>query len=205
MTTSTTTVDYTPQYISLIQTFSAIKFSITGTINGTAENSTISYTSTSMGGGIYNVTMTLASSGSTTSATFSIDASNSTVLSATIEGYTVTGSTAKSEFDAFMGLFGLQEYYSGEIGVFTDSSYFHSTGTKTETYGTTSFPVTTWVANSLPESIDFCGVNSDITAYTLSVGTPPGTTLQFITYLNFASSSPSNENITFQLVSMTVA
>jgi hypothetical protein len=103
-----------------------------------------------------------------------------------------------------MGLFGIEEMFGGTISVYESSAYFHSTGTALMTFGTATFPVTTYVANSLPLSLNECGIASNITAYTLEVGTPPGTSLQFITYLHFASTFPTTEDITFQLVSMTV-
>lgn len=134
-----------------------------------------------------------------------MDSNNESVISVTANGYTFYGAQAKSFFDVYMGLFGLEVAFGGEVGLFTSSAYFHSTGTAQMTFGTTSFAVTTWVANSLPFSINQCGVTDTITDYTLEVGTPPGTTLTFITLLHFATSSPQNENVTFKLVSMTVA
>jgi hypothetical protein len=146
------------------------------------------------------------SSGSGATASFVVDSNNDTVLSFTISGYTQKGALAKTEFDAFMGIFGLQQYYGNVLGVFTSSAYFHSTGTASMTFGTATFPVTTYEANSLPESFTECGITSNITAYTLQVGTPPNTSLQFITYLHIAGTSSSGAyDTTIQLVSMTVA
>ena len=140
---------------------------------------------------------------------FVVDSNNDSVISATIaaSGYKFTqyGAEAKSLFDATMSIYGLEEYFSGELGVFTDSAYFTNQGSSTQTFGTVSFPVTTWVANTSNENIDYCGVSATITAYTLSVGTPPGTSLLFITYLHFAgTSNGSSEDVTFQLKSMTL-
>ena len=60
-----------------------------------------------------------------------------------------------------------------------------------------------------PEKLDsWLAIASDgsITAYTLEVGTPPGTSLPFVTYLNFVGTENGNSlNITLQLISMTVA
>lgn len=183
-----------------------MEFQITGTTNGTLQSETLSYTITSSSGGIYDGNFNVTSTGeNSTGISFSVDANNNTVLSITVSGYSFSGSLAKTEFDALMGIFGLQQYYTGELSVFTDSAYFHSTGTSPKTFGTTTFPVTTYVANSLPMDINTCGVNAHITDYTLEFGTPPGTSLQFITYIHFAGNSGSTaEDITFQLVSMTV-
>jgi hypothetical protein len=205
-TTTGTPTDFTPQYIKLIQQFSSIEFKISDTNGTKTTNETISYMVTSASGGIYNLDMNF-SSGSGASASFVVDSNNDTVLSVTFSGFTQKGSVAKTEFDAFMGIFGLQQYYGNVLGVFTSSAYFHSTGTPSRTFGTTTFTVTTYEANSLPESFTACGITSSITAYTLEVGTPPGTSLQFITYLHIAGTDNSNKNYdtTFQLVSMTVA
>ena len=150
--------------------------------------------------------MTVSSSEVTSGGfSFVVDTNNSTVLSANLEGYAVTGAQAKEEFDSLMGLFGLEEYFTGEIGVFTDSAYFTNQGTSTQTFGTVSFPVTTYGLNSANEQINYCGVSATITSYTLSVGYPPGTSLLFITNLEFTGiSQGQSENFTFQLVSITL-
>jgi hypothetical protein len=188
----------------VIQEFSSIQFKISETGSSGSSNATFTYHVTSSTGGIYKVNLSLIST-STVSLTMVVDANNDTVLSVTGSGYTVTGATAKVEFDSFMGLFGLQEYYGAELGVLTDSAYFHATGTAPMTFGQATFPVTTYEANSLPLTVNECGISSTITAYTLGVGTPTGTSLQFITYLHIVTTSPQSEDVTFQLVSMTVA
>jgi len=177
------------------------------TTSGQTNNGSISYSVTSSNGGIYDVNFTVGSSSGSETFGASVDANNNTVLSVQISGEPIsfTGTQAKSFFDEFMALFGLEETYSGEYNVLTDSSYFHSTGTASQTFGTTSFDVTTWVANSLPETYTACGVTATISDYTLKVGTPPGTSLTFITYLHVVETAPDTENITFELVSMTVA
>jgi len=177
------------------------------TTSGQGNNGTLAYTVTSSNGGIYDVNFTITSSSGSESFGASVDANNDTVLSVTISGEPVsfTGTQAKSFFDEFMAIFGLEETYSGEYDVLTNSAYFHSTGTASQTFGTTSFDVTTWVPNNLPETYTGCGITSTISDYTLKVGTPPGTSLTFITYLHIVETAPNTEDITFQLVSMTVA
>lgn len=205
-TTATSTVDYTPQYINLIKTYSAIEFKVSelNSTSGQQNNSTISYTTTSPSSGIYDVNFTITLSTGLESFGATVDANNNTVLSVSYSSFSFTGSQAKSFFDSFMAVFGLEETYGGEVSVLTDPAYFHSTGTSSMTFGTVSFDVTTWVANNLPESYSACGITSTISAYTLQVGTPPGTTLPFITYLHVVETAPSSESFTIQLVSMTV-
>jgi len=205
-TTTGTPPDYTPQYINLIQQFSSIEFKVSESNGTLTNNETLSYLVTSASGGIYNVNMSFVSTSSTT-VTFVVDSNNDTVLSVSFSGQPLPKSYAKEEFDALMGVFGLQQSLGNQLAIFTDSAYFHSTGTSSMTFGAATFPVTTYVANSLPESFTSCGVTSNITAYTLQVGTPTGTSLLFITYLHFEGTSSSfsgTDNVTFQLVSMTV-
>ncbi|MDA4124100.1 MAG: hypothetical protein OK438_01425 [Thaumarchaeota archaeon] len=192
----------------LVQQFKAIQFKAAGVTNGTQHfNETFGYHVTSNSGGIINMTITSVSGTQGTSIVALVDSNNNTVLSVSFSGFKVTGSQAKTEFDSFMALFGLEGYYGGQVGVLTDSSYFHSTGTSSFTNGT-SFQVTNYEANTLPQMVNSCGFGFNLTAYTLSVGTPPNTSLQFITFLHIAGTNLSNqstEDYTFQLVSMTVA
>ncbi|MDA4128075.1 MAG: hypothetical protein OK422_01210 [Thaumarchaeota archaeon] len=204
--TTGTPKDYTPQYINLVAKFSSITFKVSGVTNGTtSQNSTISYHTTTVSSGIYDVNITFATNSGTQSGIARVDSNNESVISVTFSSYTFYGAQAKSFFDSFMGLFGLEYSYGAYLGVLTSSNYFHSTGTASMTYGSATFAVTTWVANSLPLSVNECGYTATITAFTLEVGTPTGTSLTFITYLHFASSAPQNADFTFQLVSMTAA
>jgi len=204
-TTATTTVDNTPQYIGLIAHFSSIQFKLSGTYNGKPSNSTFGYTSTTVQPGIYNVSASETTNSSTLSAIFIVDSNNNSVISATVQGHSLPSSYAKTIFDSSMGLLGLQQTYTAELGVFTDPAYVTNEGTSTKTYGTASFPVTTYAANSANEVVNYCGVSATITAFTIEVGTPPGTSIEFITYLHFAGTSQGETNdVTWQLVSMTV-
>jgi hypothetical protein len=202
-------VDYTPQYIGLIKQYSSMEFKVTDVVNGTAQNDTINYQVITTAGNLYTANFTLSTAGAVESGQAVVDVNALTVQSITVSfggaSQTFTGSQAKTFFDTFMALFGLEVTYNSRVGVFTDPAYFHSTGTSTVTFGTISFPVTTWVPNNVPFSFNDCGVTDTITSYTLQVGSPPGTSLTFITYLNIATTSPTVENVTFQLVSLTVA
>jgi hypothetical protein len=176
------------------------------TTSGTWENETITYSSTVISSGIYNASIMFNTPSGQLSGWAEVDANNDTIVSVTFSGYTITGSLAKTEFDSFMSLFGLEYTYGGQEAILTDPSYFHSTGTAPMTFGTTTFDVTTYVANNLPESVTACGITETLTNYTLEIGTPPGSTLPFITYIHFegsSSSSPTPTNVIVQLVSMT--
>ena len=196
-------MDYTPQFIGLIAQFSSIQFKYSETSTSGTQNETFGYTTSLISSGIYNVTIT-SSSITTGGFSFVVDTSNSTVISANLEGYVVTGAQAKEEFDSLMSVVGLEEYFSGEIGVFTDPTYFTNQETTTQTFGTVSFPVTTYGLNTANEQITYCGVSATISSYTLSIGTPPGTSLLFTTYLQFSGTSQGqSEDFSIQLISIT--
>lgn len=209
-TSSGQSVDYTPQYINLIKQYSSMEFKVSDVSNGTANNSTISYRVVNTDGSLYTANFTLSAGGTNESGSAVVDVNALTVQSITVTfgGQTLPpfqGAQAKTYFDTFMALFGLEVTFNNEEGVFTDSAYFHSTGSSTVSFGSVQFPVTTWVANNLPFSLNDCGVTDTITAYTLQVGSPPGTSLNFITYLHVTTTAPNTEDVTFQLVSITVA
>ena len=204
-TTATSTIDYTPQYIGLIQKFSSIEFTISDNNGTVTQNTTLSYQVVGSNGGVRDVNFTLFANGTPTYAEAAVDVNANTVLWVDFTGYNATGSVATSFFDDLMGFFGLQYTYQGLIPELTSTQYFHSTGTSSMTFGQATFDVTTWVANSLPLNVDSCGYTATLTDYTLQFGTPPGTSLTFITFMHIAETAPQTDDITFKLVSMTLA
>jgi len=204
-TTGTSTVDYTPQYIELIQQFSSMNYTLTGTENGQGVSTSVSYTTTSPQPGIYNVTVPLVFSGTKVSYSFLVDSNNNTVLAYALAGMKMPSSSAKQSFDGVMSVFGTYYTYSNNLGFYESSQYFTNEGTTTKTFGTVSFPVTTYVAKSSNEAFSYCGFSGSITSYTLEVGTPPGTSLPFVVYVNFAGTENGySVNVTLQLISMTI-
>ena len=107
--------------------------------------------------------------------------------------------------------FTLQIQADSEIGFYTAQGYFHSTGTSTVSLGPTQVSVTTYSANTLPETITNCGgTTTTLTAYSFSVGTPQGSTTPLVTNEHFAGSDTSNGqttnfNYVLQVTSVTVA
>jgi len=211
--TTGTLVDYTSQYIGLIKQYSSISFMYSDVSSSGADNGTISYTVTSASGGIYTANITLAGTENGQSSNGSIlaqvDSNTNTVVSVAVseggQSFTFTGDQAKSYFDLFMTGFGAETAYANNYGRFTDSTYFHSAGTSSKTFGGATFDVTTWTANQLPLTVTECGQTSTLSDFSLQYGTPPGTSLTFITYFHIAQTAPSSEETTFQLLSMTVA
>jgi len=71
--------------------------------------------------------------------------------------------------------------------------------------------VTNYVANTLPTPINECGVDSTLTPFALSVGTPPGGNSPLVTYEHFAGNEvvnggqQSTYDIVIQITALTVA
>jgi len=182
-----------------------MQYNINSTVNGQKVSTSFEYTTTSPQAGIYNVTVPVSLGGLGSSYSFLVDSNNNTVLTAAVAGFVEPKQDAKQTFDGVMAVFGTYYSYSNDLGFYTNPAYFTNQGTSTKTFGTVSFPVTTYVANSPNETFSYCGFYGSITSYTFEVGTPPGTSLQFVTYVNFAGTENGNSlNITLQLISMTI-
>jgi hypothetical protein len=182
-----------------------MQYNITGMLNGQAVTTSFTYTTTSPQAGLYNVTIPIVFGSSHTSDSFLVDSNNDTVLAWSVGGMRMPSQDAKQEFDGTMAVFGTYYGYSNNLGFYTNSAYFTNQGTSTKTFGTTPISVTTYVAKSPNEVFSYCGFTGSITSYTLEVGTPPGTSLPFVTYLNFVGTENGNSvDVTFQLISMTV-
>ena len=125
---------------------------------------------------------------------------------------TQTGVEAESTFTPVMSEFTIYntEYGAEYYPYFTNTQYFHSTGTASMTFGPTTFDVTTYVANTNPETFNACGNVFTLDQWTLQIGTPPGTSSVFVTYIHSEGSEVVNgltesNNFTLALNSLTVA
>jgi hypothetical protein len=136
---------------------------------------------------------------------------NGTTLAVNFAGQNFTGSTASGFITgAFAGFYQeievgqQQSFYSGA------SQFFHSTGTSSVTIGANKVTVTNYAANSLPETVTACGSTSTYSAFSLSIGTPSGTTFPIVTNLHFAGTStvngsPSSYDVSVQVTDFTIA
>jgi hypothetical protein len=136
---------------------------------------------------------------------------NGTVLAAEIAGQNLTG-VAVNGFvaGAFAGFY--EEIDIGQQQSFysTASQYFHSTGTNSVTIGSNKLTVTNYALNSLPETVNSCGTLDNYTAFTLSIGTPSGTSFPIVTNLHFAGTStvngsPNSFDVSIQVTAFSVA
>lgn len=127
-------------------------------------------------------------------------------------GFNLTGSEAQSSgVGAFAG-FIAQIEASQELNIYTASNYFHSTGTSSVTIGPTTMTVTNYAANTLPVTVNNCnGTSTTLTAYALSVGTPPSASAPLVTYEHFAGTTTESNgqietfNVVIQVTSITLA
>jgi hypothetical protein len=119
-----------------------------------------------------------------------------TAVAVDLEGSNVTGSEAQGALTAAFAGFALQ-VQAAAINLFTASNNFHSTGTSTVSIGPTAVTVTTYAANTLPETVTNCGTSTTLTAYSFSVGTPQGTNSSLIVYERLAGSETDNGLTTF--------
>ncbi len=136
---------------------------------------------------------------------------NGQVLAVNAEGFNITGSEAQeTAIGVFVG-FTLQIQADSSIAQYTNTGYFKSEGTSTVDIGTTPVKVTTWEANSLPETINACnGVTTTLTAFSFEVGTPQGASAALVVYEHFAGSEVSDGQTTtydsvLQVTSITLA
>jgi len=178
------------------------------TAAGQTVSVTESYTTVYASPTTFKITLTSAVSGqgSTTSTVYILR--NGTAIAVDVQGQNITGLYSSdillSEFAGFSAEIG----YGNQLGIFTGASYFHSTGTSSVTIGPTTFTVTNWAANNIPETLSSCTTNQEtLSAYSLSEGIPKGSTYPLVTSMNLAGtdSTGSTFDYVITLTSITVA
>ena len=103
----------------------------------------------------------------------------------------VTGAQADSDVLYYFGEFGAVQGFVQEQSLY--SNLFRSNGTSTVTIGANTFTVTNYVAYALPETVQLCNGETDqLTAYSLSEGTPSGSSYELPNYVHIAGSSTAN-------------
>lgn len=202
---STTSTDIVP----LITSFPSMEVAYNGTSSGQSFNSVSSYNTIYTSSTTIKLNITYAASGSNINYLVWIQ-TNGNVLAADVSGYNLTGASAQSVVTGIFTSFFLLQTDLGTYSGLLSSGYFHSTGTSTVTIGQTTMKVTNYAAASLPETYTDCGITSTLQAFTLQVGTPPGTSTPLLTYLNESGSTTQNGqttsfDITLKLVALTVA
>jgi hypothetical protein len=177
---------------------------------GKTNNITSSFNVVYRSSSTIKVTSTFASTNTSETITAWI-LKNGTTLAVSVAGQNFTGTAASSFIiGAFSGFYeeiavgGQQSFYSSA------SQYFHSTGTSTATIGTNKVTVTNYAANSPNEAVTVCGTTSTYTTFSLSIGTPSGTTFPLVTNLQLAGTTdvngtPTSFAYTLQVTAFTLA
>ena len=103
----------------------------------------------------------------------------------------VTGSQLQTDSGIF-GPFVFQAQLIDNLGTPAETDNFYANGTSTVTIGANTFPVTTYVANNLSETITNCdGSTTNLAAFTLNEGTPTGATYPLATSAHYDGSTTS--------------
>ena len=162
-----------------------------GVSSGQSYNTTASYNVVYHSATTYKVNVNVQSGSNALTYTIWVHNDGTVVaVEFTVSGYSqnLTGSQASGIAVGALAEFTLQIQADSQIAYYTNTGYFHTTGTSTVQLGPTSVHVTTYAANSLPTTITSCGSTTTLTAYSFSVGTPQGASQPLVTYENFAGS-----------------
>jgi hypothetical protein len=223
--TTNTKVNELQAAFDAISEYKAISYGLNITSQSTTTYETLGYLVTPAAGGLEEVNITTSVARNSTSqltsdlAWVNVDSMSVINITEYVTSHgtkyslgTQTGVEAESMFTPAMSEFSI---YNTEYGIeyysyFTDAQYFHSTGTASMTFGPTTFDVTTYVANTTPETFNACGNVFTLDQWTLQLGTPPGTSAIFVTYIHSEGSDVVNgvtesNNFTLALTFLTVA
>lgn len=195
------------QIVPLFQTLSAMTMNYSGSSGGTPFSMQMSYkvVSKSTSGGVttylVDFTQRISSLEVNASAKFQ---SNGNILWV-YEVMNFTGSTAENMFLSLGAPFLVETTSMAQLQLYT-SSQFTITGTPIKNFGPTSMQVTDYSATTLPLNINSCGFTETITAFSLEVGTVPGTSLELITQMHLVATTQSTSaDFTIQVTSITKA
>jgi len=112
--------------------------------------------------------------------------SNGSTLALDVSGTNITGTEARGFSGSIFFGFLLESQYSQSLAFYISNGNIHSTGSSSVTLGPTKMTVTSYSASSYPFSVTDCYGTTSFTNFSLQVGTPPGTSYQFITLFHVA-------------------
>jgi hypothetical protein len=211
LTSTSTSSTSTFNVVPLVSTFSGMQLRYNLTSGTQQSNLTESYTRVYASATTYKVTVTSSIGSQVTPPETAWILKNGTVLAINVAGQNLTGPTAQTMIVGLFAGFSAEVQAGSQLSTYTASQYFHTTGTSSVTIGSSTFAVTNYAANTLPQTITSCppGTTTTLTNYKLSVGTPNGTSYKVVTYMQIAGSSTSNGqtsnfNYVIQIVSLTV-
>lgn len=208
--TSTTTQNFAP----LFRNFTKMEVSESGTIGGMKIGYNSSYTVEPQSNATIFVVYVNTNASAMgmqipESGTFWVR-TDGTVVTAQVEmmGLTVNSTEAIQDYSSMMAAFATEMTGGADVGFSASASnYFHQTGTPTTaSFGPTTMSVTSYAANSLPETISECGSSVTINAISIQIGAVPSSNLRILTYENFEGTIQSEAmDITVSLISLTKA
>jgi len=192
--------------VPLLSAYSGLSMSFQEVISGTTSTVTASYTVVYHSHTTYKVQLTEADNGNPIPAATVWILNNGTAIALEEEGLNFTSSGVTSSIAGIFAAFATEVSFGNQLSTYTSSSYFHSIGTTSVTIGPSTFTVTNYVANSLPENLATCGISETLTAYSMSVGIPTGSTYPLVTSMNIAYTTSSGSlDVEITLTSITVA
>jgi len=195
----------------LLSAFSALKLDYNVASGTASENLTESYTTVYASPTTFKVNVASAVNGENTTATVWILKSNGTALAIDEAGANLTGPIGQDMVIGLFAGFSAEVEAGAQLSTYAASQYFHSTGTASVTLGTSTFTVTEYAANTLPETVSSCSLApTTLTSFALAVGTPKGSSYELVTSMTFGESSTSGgvtttTDVSVQVVSLTVA
>lgn len=175
--------------IPLLQSFSNLSVSFSGTSNGTSYNEQATYgvVSRTNSSGVTTYQMIIHfSTGSTVENITAWVQSDGNVPAVEQSGFNLTGTEAQGVFVGLMSPFTIDSTFVNELQVYT-GSYFMTNGTFVQTYGVTNGAIlheTSYVATTLPETFNQCGVSATLNAFHMDVAQLQGTNVYLVAYLH---------------------
>jgi hypothetical protein len=126
---------------------------------------------------------------------------------ASLMGFTENSSQSIKLYSGMMTPFVTELTYGAQVGFYTSSQYFKSTGSGgTQSFGPTTMSLTNYGANSLPETVSECGTSMTLNAFSLQLGAVPSSNLQVLTMMHFDGTVQGEEfDMAMNLISLTKA
>lgn len=198
--TSTTTASPASTVLALVPQLDAYP-SMTMVFSGTTStmksglNFTFSYSVQSVTSTTYRVAGDFAGNPSVTFTAWLLKNGTTLAVNLNHSSSNMTGTMAANLVQGYFGELAAVQGFVQEQSIY--SNLFRSNGTSTVTIGTNTFTVTNYTAYALPETIQLCtGETDSLTAYSLSEGTPSGSSYELPVYVSIAGSSTSNGSAT---------
>lgn len=195
--------------VPLLTAFSAMTIQYSGTSNGQSINYTASYNVVYSSSSTIKVDVNYAAGSTSEALTAYILKTNGTIFAVDEAGYNITGTEGQDIVIGTFAGFIIEIDTSQSLPVYTSVSGIQDTGTSSVTIGSSTFSVTNYALSGPSVTVNTCSGSSDLTAFSLSVGTPSGSNYKLITTLNEAGSftsdgTTSNVNFTMKVTSLTV-